>query len=461
MPASFPSINSHSPGVQSGPDLEPERRHRLRDCAGAANPRCRPVERREEPVARRVDLAAAEALELTSDDRVVTLDEVAPTLVADARGGLRGLDDVGEENGREHPIGFGAAANSGQELLHLAEHRVGVADPGQVVAARELHDARAGDSRADHGRLVRRRHQVLAGGSPRCGAVTETCVLPVEDERRDMDGREHRADVDLAVHPMQRDRCARARRVAEERAPPLPVTLVARQARRRDRRVDRVRPAVFDLPERLLELLARDHPSSGPGERAVEHECERPLGMGRGEQRAHRAALGDTEQRRALGARRVHHRANVADPLLEDRKLVHRHPVGETHAALVEQQQPRERGEAVEEPSLSRILPGELDVTHPTGNEDEVDRPLAEDLVGDVDVAALRVPRLGDHPASLSERDVPVNRFSRSRYRASTTSFNPDSIFSQLACECSAASSLSFPSWLSEMRVFGPRGSSS
>jgi hypothetical protein len=41
------------------------------------------------------------------------------------------------------------------------------------------------------------------------------------------------------------------------------------------------------------------------------------------------------------------------------------------------------------------VLPDKLDVGDVPGDEDEVEVALAEDLVGDVDVAALRVPGLG------------------------------------------------------------------
>ncbi len=56
--------------VQPGPDFESERRDRLRNCASTANAHRRSVERREEPIAGGVDLAAAEAFELTPDDGV-------------------------------------------------------------------------------------------------------------------------------------------------------------------------------------------------------------------------------------------------------------------------------------------------------------------------------------------------------------------------------------------------------
>ena len=53
------------------------------------------------------------------------------------------------------------------------------------------------------------------------------------------------------------------------------------------------------------------------------------------------------------------------------------------------------------------VAPHELDVGDPAGDVDEVDRSLADDLVGgDVDVAAPRVVRLRAVPCSVSLADV-------------------------------------------------------
>ena len=72
-----------------------------------------------------------------------------------------------------------------------------------------------------------------------------------------------------------------------------------------------------------------------------------------------------------------------------------RHPVGQPGAAFVEQDEAREGREALVEPSNSRVFPTEFDVADPTRREHEVDGTVANDLVGDVEVAALCVARLG------------------------------------------------------------------
>src|SRR5262245_36311678 len=75
---------------------------------------------------------------------------------------------------------------------------------------------------------------------------------------------------------------------------------------------------------------------------------------------------------------------------------------GETNAPLVEHDQPRERSKAIEEMAGVRMIPPELHIGRAPANEDDVERAVADDLVGDVDVAALREPRLGLHAGQLA-----------------------------------------------------------
>ncbi len=130
---------------------------------------------------------------------------------------------------------------------------------------------------------------------------------------------------------------------------------------------------------------------------AVEHQSGHALGMSGREQDAHRPALGDPEQGRPLGPGGVHDRPDVVDPLLERRHLGD--GVGQPGAALVEDDQARERAEPLEEASERRRLPLELEVGGEAEHEDQVDRPVADDLVGDRGVAGLGVlGRRSAHP---------------------------------------------------------------
>ena len=72
--------------VESRADVEAEGTHRLDDRLRAPYARAGPVECREEPVARCVDLAAIEARELAADGRVVLFDEIAPAPIAELGG---------------------------------------------------------------------------------------------------------------------------------------------------------------------------------------------------------------------------------------------------------------------------------------------------------------------------------------------------------------------------------------
>ena len=68
--------------------------------------------------------------------------------------------------------------------------------------------------------------------------------------------------------------------------------------------------------------------------------------------------------------------------------------IGEPGPALVEEDQPREGREPAEEARVARLLPRQLEVGDPARDKDEVERAVADDLIGDVDVAAPGVARL-------------------------------------------------------------------
>src|SRR5262245_32053327 len=92
--------------VQPGAYVDAELAHTVDDRLGATDGACRAVERGEEPVAGGVHLAAASACELPTDNRVVALEQLAPTGIAELGHLLRRADDVGEEDGRKHAVGL-------------------------------------------------------------------------------------------------------------------------------------------------------------------------------------------------------------------------------------------------------------------------------------------------------------------------------------------------------------------
>ena len=103
------------------------------DSSCAADGARRPVEGREEAVTGGIDLVAAEPFELPADSRVMALEKLAPTPVPHRGGPLCRADDVGEEDRREHPIWLRTPPRTGQELLHLVEDLVLVAEERQMI----------------------------------------------------------------------------------------------------------------------------------------------------------------------------------------------------------------------------------------------------------------------------------------------------------------------------------------
>ena len=93
------------------------------------------VERREEAVTGGVDLAAAVALELAADDRVVAVEQVAPGAVAERDCAVGRPDDVGEDDGREHAVGLGSWTDAGEELLDLVGQPIDVAAGDRMLVA--------------------------------------------------------------------------------------------------------------------------------------------------------------------------------------------------------------------------------------------------------------------------------------------------------------------------------------
>jgi hypothetical protein len=87
-------------------------------------------------------------------------------------------------------------------------------------------------------------------------------------------------------------------------------------------------------------------------------------------------------------------------------QLAIRHAVRHSRAAPVEEDQSCERGQSLQESRERRDLPPVLDVRDPAVHEDEVERTLAHDSVGEMDIAAPGVAGLGSMtlPVSLSGR---------------------------------------------------------
>ena len=108
----------------------------------AQRPR-RTIERNEKTVTQRLDLATAEPSDLSPDELIMTGQEVLPRPITELTRTLRGLDDVGKQNGCQHAMGRNSWPCAGQELLDLIVQTMSVADE-RVIISRQLDVLRIG-----------------------------------------------------------------------------------------------------------------------------------------------------------------------------------------------------------------------------------------------------------------------------------------------------------------------------
>jgi hypothetical protein len=110
---------------------------------------------------------------------------------------------------------------------------------------------------------------------------------------------------------------------------------------------------------------------------------------GRGIEQRHRPALGYPEQRRAFAPDLVQDCLNVVHALLKGEDL--RASIRHAGAPLIEQDDAAERAEAPEKCTVVGRLPDRVNVRNKAGNEQQVERTLAENLIGDMNVVTLDV----------------------------------------------------------------------
>ena len=101
--------------------------------------------------------------------------------------------------------------------------------------------------------------------------------------------------------------------------------------------------------------------------------------------------------RGALGAGRVEHRQHLARLLFERRQLSQVERIREARPSHVEADQAAERCQAIEHPSEGRQLPSQLNVGRAKRQEHEVQRAVANNLIGDIRaIIGLGVASVGD-----------------------------------------------------------------
>ena len=251
-PTSSPSI-SHSPVCRPIRTVSPSG---SRPCTIACAQRTAcdgaPANDDEERVADRLDLAAAEAVDLAADDRVVGHEQVAPAGVAEPGGVAGRADDVAEQDRQQLALRRAAPA-AGEELLDLAEQRGAVADARQVVDALELDVPRAGD---------------VLGDVARVAHVDQAVAHAVEDQRRHAEVGELGADVEVGRAAAPPGAARRGSTTGAPAARATPAAARRRPGSGRSRRASRRCPSARPCGRTRPSARRRRWPSRSPARTA-------------------------------------------------------------------------------------------------------------------------------------------------------------------------------------------------
>ena len=170
-------------GVQPAANREAELVDALDELVRAADRARRPVERCDKAITDGLDFPASEAAELVAHEGVVAVEQLSPGAVSEPGGVPGRLDDVGEEDRRQHALRAAFGAAPGQKLFD----QVGlwVVRSGEVVEVGpgRLDEPRPRDQRR---RLAPRRDTGISGLSRRCTTSLGTRIAgstPLRSER--------------------------------------------------------------------------------------------------------------------------------------------------------------------------------------------------------------------------------------------------------------------------------------
>src|SRR6266550_3368945 len=348
--------------VEAGAHLDAKLVYALDNRERAADGARRSVENRKEAVASPIDLSAAKTSELAANEAVMVADQGTPPCIAELKGPTRGLHHVREENCRQDARRFCAVAGTGEEFLDLIQDGVGVADPRDMV---------------DAGKLDVSRVRYSLSHVARAAHVDAPIARAMEDERRDVNGRQDVADIDRERHFQDRPRRSRTGAESQVLAPPSLEPIVIGHARRPDFNLGGTTPASLHGVEIAAVLFDGWRPgvvrvTDALGIGAVQDQRSNTLRVSRGEQHAHRSAFGDSQQSSSLGADGIHHGTHVVHALFQRRQLVDRNAIGKSRTPLVEQDQPAEGSEALEKTREIGIFPRVFDVRDETQYENEI-----------------------------------------------------------------------------------------
>ena len=337
---------------------------------------------REEPIPRRRDLASAEALELGTHERVMLIEEVPPPTIAHLGREARRVHDVGEQQRGEHPIGVGAgpravrnsSTSSSSSSMPSENARWSVPGSSTISGAGIAAAARAG--------ILRRNDPVAA---------------PVQHERRRADRRQdvghvglHRLAVVVAERAgPDRERwrrascCAKAAsstRLGARNSTPLSSATALASISSITSSIDSIGSPAASVCAGVSVNSTSERHSSGYAAASRTATIVPSL-----------SPMTAVPPR----PRRVEYREGVPDLRLQIRQLVERDRIRQTRASAIEVDQPTEGAQPPQEPREVGEVPDRLDVVHPRVDEEDVQRPSPDRLVGEMDVAVPRVPGLG------------------------------------------------------------------
>ena len=156
-------------------DLVAQRRRRADRSAGT-------VECGQDPVSSLLDQPTSRGLDLPNGHLVVQVQQLAPSAVAELPGAKGRIDDVGEQNRSQHPVGLGGRADPRQELLDRIEGHLRVLPHDREIDPWELDELRFRDVLC----------QVAAMGDGH-----ERHVRSVQHQCRSLHEREDRSCVDV------------------------------------------------------------------------------------------------------------------------------------------------------------------------------------------------------------------------------------------------------------------------
>lgn len=152
-------------------------------------------------------------------------------------------------------------------------------------------------------------------------------------------------------------------------------------------------PRVLNAADEIFECLASHDPGVEMRVGAIQDERARAAGISGREQNRHGSAFRGAKQGGALAADRIHHRAQVIHARFQRREMVCIDAITQAGPALVEHDQARERGEPGHQMAEAGIFPVRIEIGNESGNENQIERSVADDLIGNADVAALGVTR--------------------------------------------------------------------